>query len=169
VGDGVEGEIWIRGLNVAREYHNLPNETARRFAQGWFHTGDFGHRDASGAYFFGGRKDDLIIKGGENIYPAELENVLFAHPAVAECAVIGIPDRVLGEDLCAFVELKSGETATEEDLKAFCAGRIAAFKRPRHVIMLDPASDMPQIPKGPTKKVLYRVLRTYHQERRAER
>lgn len=162
LGADVEGEICIRGHNVATEYLGLPERNAKQFAGGWFHSGDFGTRDAEGFYYFHGRKDFLIIKGGENIYPAELENVLYKHPGVGECAVIGIPDKLLGEDLCAFVKRREGATATAEELRAFCKGKIAAYKQPRRVIIIDDLPDLPEIPKGPTKKVLYRKLQEYY-------
>lgn len=164
---GEEGEILIRGWNVAREYHGLPERNRAAFRDGWFHSGDYGYRDAAGNYYFRCRKDNLIIKGGENIYPAELENVLHRHPAVAECAVIGIPDPLLGEDLCAFVKLRPGAGASDAELKQFCRGRIAHFKHPKRVVIVDHVQDLGQIPKGPTSKVLYRVLRQYYMEKLA--
>lgn len=164
VGAGVEGEIVVRGYNVASEYHGLPAASAARFREGWFHTGDYGVRDNEGHFYFRGRRDDLIIKGGENIYPAELENVLFLHAGVAEVAVVGIPDDTLGQDLCAFVKLKPGATTGAADLQAFCVGRIAAFKQPQRVIVIDHLADLHEIPKGPTKKVLYRELLRYYNE-----
>lgn len=167
VAAGVEGEIVVRGYNVAREYHGLPALSAERFRDGWFHTGDYGLRDAEGHFYFRGRRDDLIIKGGENIYPAELENVLFLHPEVAEAAVIGIPDATLGQELCAFVKLKAGGQANGADLQAFCLGRIAAFKQPQQVVVVDQLDDLREIPKGPTRKVLYRELLRYYNERLA--
>jgi acyl-CoA synthetase (AMP-forming)/AMP-acid ligase II len=162
---GQEGEILIRGLNVAKEYFDLPERNAGSFRDGWFHSGDFGYRDAEGHYYFRCRKDNLIIKGGENIYPAELENVLFRHPAVAECAVFGVPDKLLGEDLAAAVKLKPGLQASEAELKAFCSGRIARFKQARRILVADQLDDLREIPKGPTGKVLVRLLQEYYRER----
>lgn len=165
VAPGVEGEIVVRGYNVASGYYGLPELSATRFRDGWFHTGDYGLCDAQGHFYFRGRRDDLIIKGGENIYPAELENVLFLHADVAEAAVIGVPEATLGQDLCAFVKLKPGSTTSAADLQAFCVGRIAPFKQPQRVIVIDQLADLPEIPKGPTKKVLYRELLRYYNER----
>jgi acyl-CoA synthetase (AMP-forming)/AMP-acid ligase II len=161
LGPDAEGEICIRGYNVATEYLGLPERNAKQFAGGWFHSGDFGQRDADGFYYFHGRKDFLIIKGGENIYPAELENVLYRHPSVGECAVIGIPDKLLGEDLFAFVKRREGTNVTSDELRAFVKGKIAAYKQPRQVVIIDDLADLPEIPKGPTKKVLYRKLQEY--------
>jgi acyl-CoA synthetase (AMP-forming)/AMP-acid ligase II len=162
LGPNREGEICIRGRNVACEYLGLPERNARQFANGWFHSGDFGTRDEDGFYYFHGRKDFLIIKGGENIYPAELENVIFKHPAVAECAVIGIPDKLLGEDLCAFVKRREGMEVSADEIKAFCRGKIAGYKQARKIVIIDDLPDLPEIPKGPTKKVLYRKLQEYY-------
>lgn len=163
LGPGREGQICIRGYNVAIEYLGLPERNATSFANGWFHSGDFGSMNEDGYFYFYGRKDSLIIKGGENIYPAELENVLYQHPAVAECAVIGIPDTLLGEDLCAFVKRKEGAQVSERELKEFCKGKIAAYKQAKKIVMIDDLADLVEIPKGPTKKVLYRQLRDYYQ------
>jgi len=155
LGPGQEGEICIRGSNVTKGYLGLPEKNAEAFRGGWFHSGDYGHKDDDGYYYFGCRKDALIIKGGENIYPAELENVLYEHPGVAECAVVGIPDELLGEDICAFIVPKDGDT-TADNLRKFCQGRIAKFKQAKDIVFVD------KLPKGPTKKVLYRKLREYY-------
>ena len=106
-------------------------------------------------------KDFLIIKGGENIYPSEIENVLFKHPNVDECAVIGIPSELLGEEICAFVKLRSKGT-TKEELINFMSGKIAGYKQPKDIIIINYLSDLSDIPKGPTKKILYRKLREYY-------
>jgi len=154
----VEGEICIRGYNVANEYHKLPERNKFSFRDEWFHSGDFGYKDEGGYFYFMGRQDFLIIKGGENIYPAELENVLFQHPAVAEVAVIGIPDKLLGQDIAAFVKLNESQETEEDKLKEFCKAKIAAFKYPKEVIIIDRLENVKEIPKGPTKKVLYGKL-----------
>lgn len=161
VAAGTEGQICIRGHNVACEYLNLPERNIKSFANGWFHSGDYGYMDEDGYFYFRGRKDFLIIKGGENIYPAELENVLYKHASVAECAVIGIPDPLLGEDVCAFVKLHDGVAASGAELKEFCRGKIASYKQPKIVIIVDNLPDLHELPKGPTKKVLYRILVEY--------
>ena len=162
LGANIEGEICIRGYNVACEYLGLPEENKESFDGSWFHSGDYGMIDKDGYFYFHGRKDSLIIKGGENIYPAELENVLFKHPAVAECAVIGIPDKLLGEDICAFVKLKDNIYASERELKEFCKGKIAGYKQAKIIIIVNELDDFDDIPKGPTKKILYRKLREYY-------
>jgi len=159
---GMEGEICIRGFNVTNGYLGLPEKNETAFANGWFHSGDYGYRDEDGYYYFKGREDALIIKGGENIYPAELENVLFQHPSVLECAVIGVPDKLLGEEIAAFVLLKEDAQETEDDLREYCKNKIAHFKRAKRIIIINRLDDLDRIPKGPTKKVLYRKLREYY-------
>jgi acyl-CoA synthetase (AMP-forming)/AMP-acid ligase II len=163
LGPDTEGEICIRGYNVACEYLGLAERNKTSFAGGWFHSGDYGRKDADDYFYFHGRRDFLIIKGGENIYGAELENVLYKHPAVAECAVIGIPDKLLGEDICAFVKTKDGAELSEQELKAFCKGKIAPYKQAKKILIVDALPDLPEIPKGPTKKVLYRKLKEYYE------
>ena len=164
LGPNIEGQICIRGLNVACEYLGLSERNVKSFANGWFHSGDYGLKDNEGYFYFRGRKDFLIIKGGENIYPAELENVLYKHLAVAECAVIGVPDKLLGEEICAFVKLRENMTASVTELKNFCRGKIAGYKQAKIIIIINELGDMNEIPKGPTKKILYRVLKSYYLE-----
>jgi acyl-CoA synthetase (AMP-forming)/AMP-acid ligase II len=165
VPDGTEGEICIRGANVAIGYHKLPELQALKFRGGWYHSGDYGMRDGEGDYFFRGRKDDLIVKGGEKIYPAEIENVLSTHPNVVECAAIGVDDVILGQEICAFVRLKEPAHTPEADLLSYCSRSLARFKQPKRIVVVDQLEDMPELPKGPTKKVLYRVLRQYYERR----
>jgi acyl-CoA synthetase (AMP-forming)/AMP-acid ligase II len=162
VAPGGEGEICIRGPNVANEYLGLAEKNRQAFANGWFHSGDYGWMDGDGYFYFGSRRDFLIIKGGENIYGSELENVLYQHAAVAECAVIGIPDDLWGEEICAFVQRKEGTSVTPAELKEFCRAKIAAYKQAKVIIMINDLPDLPEIPKGPTKKVLYRQLQQYY-------
>jgi acyl-CoA synthetase (AMP-forming)/AMP-acid ligase II len=160
-----EGEICIRGANVAIGYHNLPELQASRFRDGWYHSGDYGMRDEDGDYFFRGRRDDLIVKGGEKIYPAEIENVLSTHPNVVECAAIGVDDVILGQEICAFVRLKEPARTPEADLLSYCSRFLARFKQPKRIVIVDQLEDMAELPKGPTKKILYRVLRDYYERR----
>ena len=162
LGPGVEGEICIKGLNVASHYLGLTDRNAESFRDGWFHSGDYGRYDDRGYFYFHGRTDALIIRGGENIYPAELENVFYTHPDVIECAAIGIPDDLLGEDVAAFVKLDKNSTVSSNDLKDYCKGRVATFKQPKHIFLVNHLEDLDEIPKGPTKKILYRVLREYY-------
>jgi long-chain acyl-CoA synthetase len=152
VGDGVIGEIVIRGENVMKGYWNRPDATAEAMREGWFHTGDLATRDADGYYFIVDRVKDLIIRNGFNVYPREVEEVLYTHPAVAEAAVFGIPDPTHGEEVAALVTLKAGATATPDELRDFVANQIAAYKYPR-VVRLG------ELPKGPTGKILKREIK----------
>jgi len=152
VPDGAIGEIVIRGENVMKGYWNRPDATAEAMRGGWFHTGDLATRDRDGYYFIVDRKKDLIIRNGFNVYPREVEEVLYTHPAVAEAAVFGIPDPVHGEEVAALVTLKDGATATPEELRDFVADQIAAYKYPRVV-------RFGELPKGPTGKILKREIK----------
>ena len=156
-----EGEICIRGYNVANGYlGDLEKNYA--FRNGWFHSGDYGKKDGEGNFYFHGRQDSLIIKGGENIYPAEIENVLYSHPDIEECAVIGIPHKLLGEDICVFIKIKNESQLTENGLKEFYKNKIADYKKPQKIILINNLDDLTEIPKGPTKKILYRKLKEYY-------
>jgi long-chain acyl-CoA synthetase len=150
---GVWGEIVIRGPNVMLGYWNRPDDTAKAIRDGWFHSGDIGVRDEDGYFAICDRLKDMIITSGFNVYPAEVENVLYAHPAVGEAAVYGVPDAVRGEQVTASVILRPGSSATSEELIEFCRSRIAGYKSPRRVDLVT------QIPKSPTGKILKRVLR----------
>ncbi|WP_375433544.1 hypothetical protein [uncultured Friedmanniella sp.] len=141
----------IRGENVMKGYWDAPEATAEAMRGGWFHTGDLATRDADGYYFIVDRVKDMIIRNGFNVYPREVEEVLYAHPAVAEAAVFGIPDPVHGEEIAALVTLKRDATATAEELRDFVANQIAAYKYPR-VIRFG------ILPKGPTGKILKREI-----------
>jgi long-chain acyl-CoA synthetase len=131
------GEIVTQGIHVMKGYLNQPEATAEAFAGGWFHTGDLGYMDEDGFYFIVDRKKDLIIRGGYNVYPREVEEVLYSHPAVAAAAVVGVPHVRLGEEVKAFVTFKPGKSATEEELIAYCKERMAAYKYPRSVEVRD--------------------------------
>jgi long-chain acyl-CoA synthetase len=147
------GELVVRGHNVMKGYHDNPEATAEALAGGWFRTGDMGYRDADGFFFIVDRKKDLIIRGGMNIYPREVEEVLYSHPAVAAAAVIGVPDPRLGEEVMAVVSLEPGAAATEEELIGYCKERLASYKYPRQVRFLD------ALPVGPTGKIEKRAVR----------
>ncbi|TAK54019.1 MAG: long-chain fatty acid--CoA ligase [Gammaproteobacteria bacterium] len=134
---GQDGEILVRGPSVATGYWNAPEETARTFRDGWYHSGDLGHLDADGCLHVVGRRKDLIISGGENIHPAEVENLLLECPAVAEACVVGRPDARWGEVVVAAVVVKPGCRLTEAETLALFSGRIARYKHPREVRFLD--------------------------------
>ena len=158
--DDTIGEIAIRGHNVMKGYWNKPEATAETMRDGWFRTGDMARVDDDGYYFIVDRKKDLIIRGGYNVYPREIEEVLHEHPAVAEVAVIGIPDATLGEEVGAAVALKPGASATPEELRSWARDRVAAYKYPRQVWLVD------ALPKGPTGKILRREVRPLPREAR---
>jgi long-chain acyl-CoA synthetase len=147
------GEVVLRGTNIMIGYHNNPEATAKAFAGGWFHTGDLGYVDEDGFLFIVDRIKDLIIRGGYNIYPREVEEVLYAHPAVAEAAVIGVPDPKWGEEVRAIVAVKPGQSVTEAELIEFVKERAAAYKYPRTIEFRD------SLPKNATGKILKKELR----------
>jgi long-chain acyl-CoA synthetase len=127
------GELVVRGYHVMKGYHGRPDETAEVMAGGWFHTGDVGYVDPDGYVFIVDRKKELILRGGYNVYPREIEEVLHAHPAVAVAAVIGIPDDRLGEEVKAFVVTRPGVEVSVQQLIEHCRERLAAYKYPRHI------------------------------------
>jgi long-chain acyl-CoA synthetase len=147
------GEICIRGHNLMKGYWKKPEATAEAIVDGWFHSGDIGQRDKDGYYYIVDRKKDMVIRGGFNVYPREIEEVLYAHPAVLEAAVIGVPHPSHGEEVKAVLALKPGHTATAEDVIAYCKEKLAAYKYPRIVEFRE------SLPKGPTGKILKRELR----------
>ena len=151
---GEVGEVCVRGRNVMVGYYRNPEETARTVRAGWLHTGDMGRLDEDGFLFIVERKKDLIIRGGFNIYPREVEETLYGHPKIAEAAVVGMKDPLMGEDVLAFVVLRSGEQATEAEIAAFCESRLARFKCSKQVRFLD------ALPKSPIGKILRKELRT---------
>ncbi|MHB1419188.1 MAG: long-chain-fatty-acid--CoA ligase [Bacillota bacterium] len=150
---GEVGEIVYRGPNTMKEYYKDANATAEAFRGGWFHSGDLVRMDADGFVYIVDRKKDMIISGGENIYPAEVEQVIYLHPKVLEAAVIGKSDEKWGESVLALVVLQQGETITEEELIDFCTQHLARYKKPRSVIFLD------ALPRNPSGKVLKNELR----------
>jgi len=152
VADGELGEIVMRGPNICKAYYKNEAATEKAFRNGWFHTGDIGYRDADGFFYIADRKSDMIIRGGENIYPREIDELLYKHPAVAAAAVIGVPDELYGEEVAAFIVLKTGENVNEEDMIAFCREHLADFKCPKQIHFVA------DIPKGPTGKLLKREL-----------
>lgn len=150
---GERGEICIRGHNIMKGYLGKPEATKEALRGGWFHSGDIGFSDEDGCYWIVDRKKDMILRGGFNVYPREVEEVLYAHEAVVEAAVIGVPHERHGEEVKAVVALAPGSTATPDAIIAFCKERLAAYKYPRTVEIID------SLPKGPTGKILKRELR----------
>lgn len=159
LGTGEAGELTVRGPCVMKGYHNLPEQTARALRNGWLHTGDIARVDADGYIYILERKDDMIIRGGENIYPREVEEILYRHPAVAEASVIGAPDAEMGQEVRAFVVLKQGQAASEADLITHCAASIAKFKAPKTIRFLD------AMPKNQMGKILRKELRAMSQQK----
>jgi len=151
-GPGEVGEIAIRGHNVMKGYWNRPEATEAAIRDGWFRTGDLARVDEDGFYFIVDRKKDMIIRGGFNVYPREIEEVLYEHPAVLEAAVIGLPHPTHGEEVAAAVSLRPGMSATPGELREYVKQRVAAYKYPRHVWLVD------ELPKGATGKVLKRAI-----------
>jgi long-chain acyl-CoA synthetase len=152
VARGEVGEIAIRGHNVMKGYWNRPDATEEVMQRGWFRTGDMASVDEDGYFFIVDRKKDMIIRGGYNVYPREIEEVLYEHPAVLEVAVIGVPDEALGEEVGAAVVRRPGSEVDAEDIRAFVKERVAAYKYPRHIWFPD------ELPKGATGKVLKREI-----------
>jgi long-chain acyl-CoA synthetase len=153
VAQGEPGEILIRGHNVMKGYWKRPEATAEAISDdGWFATGDMAIVDEDGFFFIVDRKKDLIIRGGYNVYPREIEEVLYEHPAVREVAVVGFPHPELGEEVGAAVALKDGAEATEDELREHAKEQVAAYKYPRRVWFVD------ELPKGPTGKILKREI-----------
>jgi long-chain acyl-CoA synthetase len=150
---GTRGEIVIRGTNVMKGYYKRPEATAEAFRGGWFHTGDIGLQDEDGYISILDRKKDMILRGGYNIYPRQLEEIIITHPAVSLCAVIGVPDERLGEEVKAIVVLKQGEELSAEELITWSKTRIAANKYPRHVEFRE------SLPMGNTGKIFKRALK----------
>jgi fatty-acyl-CoA synthase len=148
------GELVVRGPNVFSGYWRNPEATADAFADDWLLTGDVAERDEEGFYRIAGRIKDMVISGGENVYPAEIEDVLHDHPAVLEAAVVGVPDDRWGEACAAFVVLRDGASATEEALLEHCRGRLARFKVPKGVVFVA------SLPRSSMGKVLKDELRT---------
>jgi steroid-24-oyl-CoA synthetase len=151
---GDVGEIWLKGPTVVRGYLGRERETAEAFTDGWFHTGDLGRLDTAGNLYVVDRLKDVIIRGGENVYAAEIEAALYEHPDITEAAIFGVPDERLGESVGAVVRVRDGATLTEDAVRAHVAERLAAFKVPAHVWVTDD-----ELPRNASGKVLKRQLR----------
>jgi long-chain acyl-CoA synthetase len=152
VAAGEVGEIAIRGENVMKGYWQRPEDTASAISDGWFRTGDLARQDEDGYFFIVDRKKEMIIRGGYNVYPREIEEALYEHPAVAEVACVGIKHPDLGEEVGAAVALKPGASADVDELREFAKARVAAYKYPRYVWLVE------SLPKGPTGKILRRAV-----------
>jgi long-chain acyl-CoA synthetase len=152
VEQGEVGEIAIKGHNVMKGYWNRPEATEEAIQDGWFVTGDMAKVDEDGYFFIVDRKKELIIRGGYNVYPREIEEVLYEHEGVLEAAVIGVPDEAMGEEVGAAVVLKEGQDVSADDLKAYVKGQVAGYKYPRKIWFVD------ELPKGPTGKILKREI-----------
>ena len=154
VAAGQPGELWVKGAQVVAGYWNRPEATAEAITEGWFHTGDIAVIDEDGFVEIVDRKKDMVLRGGENVYCSEVESALFDHPDVAECAVFGVPDERLGEEVGAAIRLRAGSTADAQGLRAHCGDRIAKHKVPRYVWLLDEA-----LPRNANGKFVKRDLR----------
>jgi acyl-CoA synthetase (AMP-forming)/AMP-acid ligase II len=146
VAPGKVGELLVRGPGVMKEYYKNPELTAATIKDGWLYTGDLGKIDEEGFITIVDRKKDLIISGGENIYPVEIESVIRRHPKVHDVAVIGMPDPRLGEVACAVIQVTSGEQLTEHEMGSFCEQNLPRYKRPRQIIFAE-------VPRGSTGKI----------------
>ncbi|MCB1031760.1 MAG: AMP-binding protein, partial [Acidimicrobiales bacterium] len=154
VPNGERGEIWMKGPNLIRGYWNKPQETAETLVDGWLRTGDLGRMDDEGFVYIEDRAKDMILRGGENVYSAEVESALYEHPQVYEAAVFGLPHDRLGEEVAAAIVPRTGQTIDEEELKAFVAKSLAGFKVPSRLFIFEEA-----LPRNPAGKILKRQLR----------
>jgi len=154
VGPGEIGELWVKGAAVIKGYINRPDATAASITDGWLHTGDIARIDEDGFIFIVDRKKDMVLRGGENVYCAEVEAAIYRHPAIAECCVFGVPDTRLGEEVAVAVVLKPGESLDEAALRSFVGGLISNYKVPRHIWFMAEA-----LPRNASGKFLRRELR----------
>lgn len=159
---GEAGEILVKGPQVTQGYYHNPAETAQAIRDGWLYTGDIGYMDEEGYLFIVDRKKDMIIAGGYNIYPRDIDEVLYTHPKIQEACAVGLPDPYRGETVKAFIVLKAGETLTEEEVIAFCREKLAAYKVPKLVEF------MPELPKSTVGKVLRRKLREMELQKKGQ-
>ena len=153
VADGELGEIVVKSTTNMLGYWRLPEQTAETVRDGWLHTGDIGYRDEEGYYFLKDRKKDVVVSGGENIYPNEVERVLLLHDAINDVAVIGVPDEKYGESVLAFCVMKPGQVLDKTSLIAYCRDHLAGYKIPRQYKVVD------ELPRNPSGKVLKTHLR----------
>lgn len=153
---GEQGEICMKGPHIMKGYYLKPEATAQTIVDGWLHTGDVGYLDEDGYLFITERIKDMIIRGGENIYPRDIEEVLYEHPKILEASVIGKKDPIYGEDVCAVVVVRPGEELTEQEVMEFAAGKLAKFQKPKSVVFVD------ELPKNPIGKILKKDLRAQY-------
>jgi long-chain acyl-CoA synthetase len=151
---GQPGELWVRGSSVIKGYINRPDATAESITDGWLHTGDVARLDEEGFIFLVDRKKDMVLRGGENIYCAEVEATIHQHPAIAECCVFGVPDARLGEEVGAAIVLRPGETLSADQIREHCVSLVAKHKAPRYVWLLTQS-----LPRNASGKFLKRELR----------
>ena len=155
VAPGEVGELYSRSPMLFDGYYKMPDMTEKAFSEGWFTARDMARQDDDGYYYLVDRKDNMIITGGEHVYPSEIEEILARHPAVFDAAVIGIPHDKWGEAVCAVVVLKENQEAPEEEIIRFCAGKMAGFKKPKSVMFISDG----EMPRTATGKILHRKLR----------
>ncbi len=160
---GEVGEVVCRGPIVMKGYYKDEEGTKEALRGGWLHTGDLARMDEEGFFYIVDRKKDMVISGGENIYPREIEEILYTHPKIADAAVIGVPDDIWGESVKAVVVLKEGQTMAEEEVIEFCQRHLASYKRPRSVDFVD------TLPRNPSGKVLKTELRAQYRMAREDR
>jgi len=160
VPQGETGELCVRGGNVMKGYLRKPEANAETLRDGWLRTGDMAYMDEEGYFFIVDRKKEMIIRGGENIYPKEIDNLLYSHPKILEAAVVGVPDEIMGEEVKAYVVVRPGETLTDEEVRRFCRNNLASFKVPRYVEFID------QLPKNIIGKTMKKHLRNQKQNER---
>ena len=158
LGPGQVGELVCKGPNVMQGYHNQPEASAQAVRDGWLHTGDLANTDEEGFFYIVDRKKDMIVSGGENIYPREIEEVLLGHPSVADVAVVGEPDKLWGESVKAVVVLKKGASLTSQEVIEYCKAHLASYKKPRKVVYVD------ALPRNASGKVLKRQLKSETQK-----
>jgi long-chain acyl-CoA synthetase len=156
---GDPGEIIMKGPLIMKEYWNNPEETKGQLVDGWLHTGDIAQMDEDGYLFIVDRKKDMIIAGGFNIYPREIDEILYQHPKVAEAVTVGIPDKYRGETVKAFVVLKPGQTATDKEIMDFCKAKLTAYKVPKLIEFRD------SLPKSTVGKILRKILKQEEAEK----
>jgi fatty-acyl-CoA synthase len=160
VGIGEIGELYSRGPMMFDEYNKMPEKTTASFRGEFFSAGDLVRRDEEGYYYIVDRKDNMIITGGEHVYPSEVEEIVSQHPKVRDVAVVGLPDDKWGEAVTAVVVLKDGENATSEEITEWCRGKMAGYKKPKMVIFIS----YPEMPRSATGKILHRKLREHFAE-----